>query len=86
LKNTAYISTAADGSFDPSPSPDLQTSRGHNGGIAHEAHNTRPKGILATLRHFEATLDRKLGIEGAGPERILTEDRKPSRAWMTAFV
>jgi len=86
LEKSAYVSTAADGCSNSSPSPDLQTSRGRNASMAYAANTTRPKGILATLRHFEATLDRKLGIEGAGPERILPEDRKPPRTWMMATV
>ena len=44
------------------------------------------RGPLARLRHYEAVLDKKLGIEGAGPERILPEDRKPPRSWMMALV
>lgn len=36
----------------------------------------RGRGPLARLRHYEALLDKKLGIEGAGPERVLPEDRK----------
>jgi hypothetical protein len=42
----------------------------------------RGTGFLARLRHYEAVLDKKLGIEGAGPERVLPEDRKPPRSWM----
>ena len=34
-------------------------------------------GPLARLRHYEAVLDRKLGIEAHGPDRILPQDRKP---------
>lgn len=44
------------------------------------------RGPLARLRYYEALLDKKLGIEGAGPERILPEDRKPPRSWMMALV
>jgi len=42
----------------------------------------RERGFLGRLRHYEAVLDKKLGIEGAGPERVLPEDRKPPRSWM----
>jgi len=42
----------------------------------------RDRGFLGRLRHYEAVLDKKLGIEGAGPERVLPEDRKPPRSWM----
>jgi hypothetical protein len=43
-------------------------------------------GPLARLRRYEALLDKKLGVEGAGPERVLPEDRKPPRTWMMALV
>lgn len=42
-----------------------------------------PRGILARLRHYEAILDDKLGVEKGGPARILPEDRKrPNQAIM----
>ena len=42
-----------------------------------------PKGILARLRHYEAILDEKLGVEKNGPARILPEDRQaPNQAIM----
>ena len=42
-----------------------------------------PSGILARLRHYEALLDDKLGVEKNGPARILPEDRKrPNQAIM----
>lgn len=36
------------------------------------------KGLLGTLRHYEALLDRKLGVESHGPARILPEERDPA--------
>lgn len=42
-----------------------------------------PRGILATLRHYEALLDEKLGVEKGGPARILPEERsRPNQAIM----
>ena len=42
-----------------------------------------PSGILARLRHYEALLDDKLGVEKNGPARILPEDRtSPNQAIM----
>lgn len=60
----------------------------HNTSRAHVRQNSviQPRGILGHLRYYEALLDRKLGIEGSGPERVLPEDRKPPRAWMMALV
>jgi hypothetical protein len=37
-------------------------------------------GILARLRNFEATLDRKIGVESEAIDRKLPEDRKP-QSW-----
>jgi hypothetical protein len=39
-------------------------------GVAH-------RGFFGTLRHYEALLDKKLGVESHGPARILPEDRDP---------
>ena len=42
-----------------------------------------PSGVLARLRHYEALLDNKLGVEKNGPARILPEDRNaPNQAVM----
>lgn len=42
-----------------------------------------PRGVLARLRHYEAILDHKLGVEKNGPARILPEDRtSPNQAIM----
>ena len=42
-----------------------------------------PRGSLASLRHYEALLDEKLGVEKNGSVRILPEDRsKPNQAIM----
>ena len=42
-----------------------------------------PSGILARLRHYEALLDDKLGVEKNGPARILPEERtNPNQAIM----
>jgi hypothetical protein len=49
---------------DPELPPQLQA-------IAH-------KGFLGTLRHYEAVMDRKLGVEAHGPARILPEERDPA--------
>lgn len=49
---------------DPELPPQLQA-------VAH-------KGLLGTLRHYEAVLDRKLGVEAHGPARILPEERDPA--------
>ena len=49
---------------DPELPPQLQK-------IAH-------KGFFGTLRHYEALLDKKLGVEAHGPARILPEDRDPA--------
>jgi hypothetical protein len=35
------------------------------------------RGFFGTLRHFEAVLDNKLGVEAYGPARILPEERDP---------
>jgi hypothetical protein len=43
-------------------------------------------GIFATLRHYEALLDAKLGVESHGPDRILPEARNPPRTWVMAFI
>ena len=45
-----------------------------------------PSGILARLRHYEALLDKKLGVEKNGPARILPEDRKPPNQAVMALM
>ena len=45
-----------------------------------------PSGILARLRHYEALLDDKLGVEKNGPARILPEDRKPPNQAIMALM
>ena len=45
-----------------------------------------PSGILARLRHYEALLDDKLGVEKNGPARILPEDRKPPNQAVMALM
>lgn len=41
---------------------------------------TRPEGILAKLRRYEAVLDAKLGVEAHAVDRKRAEDRDPSFA------
>ena len=43
-------------------------------------------GPLARLRYYEAFLDRKLGVESQGPERILPENRNPPNQALMALV
>ena len=45
-----------------------------------------PSGILARTRHYEALLDRKLGVEKNGPARILAEDRHPPNQAIMALM
>lgn len=45
-----------------------------------------PSGILARLRHVEAVLDKKLGVEQNGPARILPEDRRPPNQMVMALM
>ncbi|KAL9132667.1 MAG: hypothetical protein Q9175_006161 [Cornicularia normoerica] len=45
-----------------------------------------PNGILARLRHYEALLDDKLGVEKNGPARILPEDRNPPNQAIMALM
>lgn len=45
-----------------------------------------PRGILARLRHYEAILDDKLGVEKGGPARILPEERKPPNQAIMALM
>ena len=45
-----------------------------------------PSGILARLRHYEALLDDKLGVEKNGPARILPEDRNPPNQAVMALM
>jgi hypothetical protein len=39
--------------------------------------NVAHHGFFGTLRHYEAVLDRKFGIESHGPARMMPEDRDP---------
>ena len=39
-------------------------------------------GVLARLRGWEAVLDRRLGVESHGPDRILPEARESPRLWV----
>ena len=43
-------------------------------------------GPLARLRHYEVLLDKKLGVEGHGPDRILPEARRPPNTWVMAAL
>ena len=45
-----------------------------------------PSGILARLRHYEALLDNKLGVEKNGPARILPEERNPPNQAVMALM
>ena len=45
-----------------------------------------PRGVLASLRYYEAILDDKLGVEKNGPARILPEDRKPPNQAIMALM
>ena len=45
-----------------------------------------PQGVLAHLRHYEAILDDKLGVEKNGPARILPEDRNPPNQAIMALM
>ncbi|OIW31482.1 hypothetical protein CONLIGDRAFT_226507 [Coniochaeta ligniaria NRRL 30616] len=47
----------------------------------------KPKGFLATLRHYESTLDRFLGVEAHAISRKRSEDRDPAfRKWHNQAV
>ncbi|RAH76350.1 hypothetical protein BO86DRAFT_372975 [Aspergillus japonicus CBS 114.51] len=39
------------------------------------------RNVLETLRYYEAVLDRRLGVESSGPERVLPENRQPPKLW-----
>ncbi|MCJ1307022.1 hypothetical protein MMC25_000668 [Agyrium rufum] len=43
-------------------------------------------GVLGRLRYYEDVLDRKLGVEAQGPERVLPENRNPPNQLLMAFV
>lgn len=43
-------------------------------------------GILARLLAYEEWLDRKLGVEPHGPQRVLPENRKAPRTYMMFFM
>ena len=45
-----------------------------------------PKGVLARLRHYEAILDDKLGVEKNGPARILPEDRRQPNQFIMGLM
>ena len=46
----------------------------------------KPTGILGRLRYYESLLDRKLGVEAQGPERVLPENRNPPNQLLMALV
>ena len=47
---------------------------------------TKSTGILDRLRYYESLLDRKLGVEAQGPERVLPENRNPPNQLLMALV
>ena len=48
--------------------------------------SAKPTGILGRLQRYEAVLDRKLGVEAQGPERVLPENRNPPNQLLMALV
>ncbi len=46
----------------------------------------QPVGILSHLRRYEAILDRKFGLEGSGPERVLPENQESPNIWNIVSV
>ena len=53
-------------------------SRGSSGERGYDTSPTmKETGVFAGLRRFEATMDRKLGVESQAIERKLPEDRRP---------
>jgi len=44
------------------------------------------RGILAKFLHWEAFLDRKMGVEPHGPKRITPENKKPPNQWIMFFM
>lgn len=55
--------------------------------VASPSDNNKPKGFLATLRHYEAALDRFLGVEAHAISRKRAEDRDPAfRKWHNQAV
>ena len=48
--------------------------------------SSQPTGILGRLRHYESVLDRRLGVEAQGPERVLPENRNPPNQLLMALV
>ena len=77
-EQTAYVSTVS-----ASPSRDSDSAEINAGVQATRFSSTGP---LARLRHYEALLDKKLGVEGHGPDRILPEARNPPNTWVMAAL
>ena len=51
------------------------------------ASNTpKPTGVLGRLHYYESLLDRRLGVEAQGPERVLSENRNPPNQLLMALV
>ncbi|KAI9737566.1 MAG: hypothetical protein M1834_009721 [Cirrosporium novae-zelandiae] len=46
----------------------------------------RQDGILGRLRYYEAVFDKKLGIEGHGPDRILPHEKNPPSLWFSGTM
>lgn len=62
-------------SLSPSPTTDIPPT------------HSSTTGPLARLRHFEAVLDRKFGVESHGPARIPPNARQnPPKAWVMAAL
>ena len=77
-EQTTYVS-----SISASPSRDSDSAE-INAGV--QATRFSTTGPLARLRHYEALLDKKLGVEGYGPDHILLEARNPPIIWMMAAL
>ena len=48
--------------------------------------NSEQRGLLARVRYYERWLDRKLGLESLGIDRVHPEDRKPPNPLVMAFM
>ena len=46
----------------------------------------KPLGFWSRFRHYEASMDRKLGIESQSTERVLPEARKPPNQLVMGFM
>ena len=66
-----------------SPSPSRDSKDLDNGVQTTRFSSTGP---LARLRHYEAVLDRKLGVEAHGPDRKLPGNRNPPNQWVMAAL